>query len=82
MDCDLEFKIIKLTGYLKEGYPFSGVKKHYQRVRKLCQSELLDNVPKSTTDTPVMVTLYLTPGTHLLAPSSEINGTLFRTLMN
>ena len=59
LDCDFEANAKKLTGYyLKRGYPFQSLKKHYLRARKFSQDELLDTVYKSTNEAPVMVTQY------------------------
>ena len=57
LDTDFELNAKKLTGYyLKRGYPFKSLKKHYHRARKFNQDELLDTVPRSQSDVPVMVT--------------------------
>ena len=59
LDCDFEANTKKLTGYyLKRGYPFKSLKKHYLRARKFSQDELLDTVSKTTNEAPVMVTQY------------------------
>ena len=49
----------KLTGYyLKRGYPFPSLKRHYHRDRKFTQDELLDTVSKETNEASVMVTQF------------------------
>ena len=59
LDSDFELNAKKLTGYyLKRGYPFKSLKKHYHRAKKFTQDELLETVPKTEIDTPVMVTQY------------------------
>ena len=48
-----------LTGYyLKRGYPFKSLKKHYHRASKFNQDELLDTAPRSESELPVMVTQF------------------------
>ena len=59
LDTDFELNAYKLTGYyLKRGYPFKSLKKHYHRARKFNQDELLDTVPRSESELPVMVTQF------------------------
>ena len=60
LDIDFESNAKKLTAcyYLKIGYPFFSLKKHYHRARKFNQDELLDIIPKESTDVPVMVTQF------------------------
>ena len=61
MNIDFESNAEKFTSYyLKRGYPFSSLKKHYHRARKFNQDELLDKTPKESTDVPVMVTQFNT----------------------
>ena len=46
LDHDFELNAKKLTAYyLKRGYPFKSLKKHYHRARKYSQDELLTNPP-------------------------------------
>ena len=42
--------------YLKRGYPKHTLNKHYKRASKYSQNDLLDTKPKTTTNTPLMVT--------------------------
>ena len=59
LDEDYHNNAKKLSDYyLKRGYPKHALKKHYKRVSKYNQSDLLDTKPKTTTGTPVMVTNY------------------------
>ena len=59
LDCDFEANAKKLSGYyLKRGYPFNSLKKHYLRARKFSQDELLDTLSKTTNEAPVMVTQF------------------------
>ena len=49
----------KLTGYyLKRSYPASSLKKHFNRANQFKQSDLLEDNPRETVDTPVMVTQF------------------------
>ena len=59
LDSDFEVNAKKLPGYyLKRGYPFPSLKRHYHRAKKLTQDELLDTVSKETNEAPVMVTQF------------------------
>ena len=59
LDSDFETNAKRLTGYyLKRGYPFPSLKKHYHRARKFSQDEQLDTVSKTATEASVMVTQY------------------------
>ena len=58
LDCDFEANAKNTGYYLKRGYPFPSLKRHYLRARKYSQDELLDTVPKPTTEAPVMVTQF------------------------
>ena len=75
LDLDFEVNAKKLTGYyLKKGYPFKSLKKHYHRARKFTQDELLDTVPRPQNDIPVMVTQF--------NPTNPPIGSLVRTNWN
>ena len=75
LDHDFELNAKKLTGYyLKRGYPFKSVKKHYHRARKFTQDELLDTVPRPQNDIPVTVTQF--------NPTNPPIGSLVRTNWN
>ena len=55
-NADFESNAHKLTGYyLKRGYPFKSLKKHYSRAKSYTQNELLETTTKKTVDTPVLV---------------------------
>ena len=59
LDINFEANAKKLTGYyLKRGYPFPSLKRHYHRAKKFTQDELLDTVSKETNEAPVMVTQF------------------------
>ena len=59
LDKDLKTNALKLTGYyLKMGYLASSLKKHFNRANQFKQSDLLEDNPKETVDTPVMVTQF------------------------
>ena len=66
LDTDFELNAKKLTGYyLKRGYPFPSLKKHYLRARKFTQGQLLDTVPRQTSEVPVMVTQFNPKNPHI-----------------
>ena len=59
LDKDFKTNAFKLTGYyLKRGYPASSLKKHFNRANQFKQSDLLEDNPRETIDTPVMVTQF------------------------
>ena len=58
-DKDFQHSAEKLVSYyIKRGYPEKALRKHYSRASKYSQDELLEVVPKTQADTPVMVTNY------------------------
>ena len=59
LDKDFKTNAFKLTGYyLKRGYPESSLKKHFNRANQFKQSDLLEDNPRETIDTSVMITQF------------------------
>ena len=73
LDKDFKTNAFKLTGYyLKRGYPRESLKIHFNRTNQFKQSDLLENTPKPTLDTPVMVTQF-NPSDPPIKPLSRNN---------
>ena len=59
LDKDFKTNAFKLTGYyLKRGYPASSLKRHFNRANQYKQSDLLEDNPRETIDTPVRITKF------------------------